>query len=175
MTSSPEVVIIGSGIGGGTLTNRLVQYGLSLTILERGGFLPQELQNWDVASVFFDQKYVPRETWLDKRVRHSAQAPITTSEAAVKCMVRRCCAFGSACQGHTPSSYQRWRARELGGNIGFKLTITKHMGGLSVSHQCGTVRFGSDPSMAALNQFCRSFDHDICLLWTLVSSHRPRP
>jgi choline dehydrogenase-like flavoprotein len=66
MASSPEVVIIGSGIGGGTLANRLVQYGLSVTILERGGFLPQEPQNWDVASVFFDKRYVPRETWFDK-------------------------------------------------------------------------------------------------------------
>jgi choline dehydrogenase-like flavoprotein len=52
------------------------------------------------------------------------------------------------------------RAASLMRNIGFKLNITKHMGGLSVSHQCGTVRFGSDPSKAALNQFCRSFDHD---------------
>jgi len=56
MASSPEVVIIGSGVGGGTLANRLVQYGLSVTILERGGFLPQEPQNWDVASVFFDKR-----------------------------------------------------------------------------------------------------------------------
>src|SRR5207245_10964283 len=45
-------------------------------------------------------------------------------------------------------------------NTGFKLNIAKHMGGLSVSHQCGTVLFGIDPSNAALNEFCRSFDHD---------------
>lgn len=44
--------------------------------------------------------------------------------------------------------------------IGFDLNIPKHMGGLSVSHHCGTVRFGSDPEKAALDQFCRSFDHD---------------
>ncbi|MDB5848387.1 MAG: putative dehydrogenase transrane protein, partial [Rhodoferax sp.] len=44
-------------------------------------------------------------------------------------------------------------------NIGFKLNIVKFMGGLSVSHQCGTVRFGTDPSSAALDPFCRSFDH----------------
>src|SRR5206468_2497874 len=44
--------------------------------------------------------------------------------------------------------------------IGFPLNIVKHMGGLSVSHQCGTVRFGTDPSKAALDEFCRSFDHD---------------
>jgi choline dehydrogenase-like flavoprotein len=66
MRSSPDVVIIGSGVGGGTLANRLVQHGLTVTILERGGFLPQEPENWSVNAVFFEQKYVPQETWLDK-------------------------------------------------------------------------------------------------------------
>jgi choline dehydrogenase-like flavoprotein len=66
MASSPDVLIVGSGIGGGTLANRLVQYGLNVTMLERGGYLPQEPQNWDVGSVFFDKRYVPQETWLDK-------------------------------------------------------------------------------------------------------------
>ena len=66
MPSSPDVVIIGSGIGGGTLANRLVQHGLNVTILERGGYLPQEPENWDVHAVFVDQKYVPQETWVDK-------------------------------------------------------------------------------------------------------------
>jgi choline dehydrogenase-like flavoprotein len=66
MNSSPDVLIIGSGIGGGTVAHRLVQHGLSVTLLERGGFLPQEAQNWDVHAVFFEQRYVPQETWLDK-------------------------------------------------------------------------------------------------------------
>jgi choline dehydrogenase-like flavoprotein len=66
MDSSPDVVIIGSGIGGGTLAHRLVQYGLRVTILERGGYLPQEPQNWDVTSVFYDKRYVPQEKWFDK-------------------------------------------------------------------------------------------------------------
>ena len=66
MLSSPDVVIIGSGVGGGTLANRLVQHGLAVTILERGDYLPQEPENWDVNAVFASQKYVPLETWLDK-------------------------------------------------------------------------------------------------------------
>ncbi|HXP16542.1 MAG TPA: GMC family oxidoreductase [Terriglobales bacterium] len=66
MSPSPDVLIVGSGIGGGTLAYRLVQHGLNVTILERGSFLPQEPQNWDVNAVFLDQKYVPQETWLDK-------------------------------------------------------------------------------------------------------------
>ena len=66
MPSSPDVVIIGSGIGGGTLANRLVQHGLTVTMLERGDYLPQERENWDVDAVFAHQRYVPTETWLDK-------------------------------------------------------------------------------------------------------------
>lgn len=42
MPSCPDVPIIGSGVGGGTLAYRLVQHGLTVTILERGGFLPTE-------------------------------------------------------------------------------------------------------------------------------------
>jgi choline dehydrogenase-like flavoprotein len=42
MPSSPDVVIIGTGIGGGSLAHRLVQHGLTVTILERGDYLPQE-------------------------------------------------------------------------------------------------------------------------------------
>ena len=52
------------------------------------------------------------------------------------------------------------RAVSLMRKIGFKLNVTKHMGGLTVSHQCGTVRFGTDPARAALNEYCRSFDHE---------------
>ena len=66
MPSSPDVVIIGSGIGGGTLAHRLVQHGLTVTILERGDYLPREPENWDVDAVFAKQRYVPAETWLDK-------------------------------------------------------------------------------------------------------------
>jgi choline dehydrogenase-like flavoprotein len=66
MPSAPDVIIIGSGIGGGTLAHRLVQHGLTVTMLERGDYLPQERENWDVDAVFAKQRYVPAETWLDK-------------------------------------------------------------------------------------------------------------
>ena len=51
------------------------------------------------------------------------------------------------------------RSLSLMRGSGFKLNITKHFP-VSVSHQCGTVRFGNDPTTAALNEYCRTYDHD---------------
>lgn len=67
MSKNPDVLVIGSGIGGATLAHRLVERGLNVTILERGGYLPVEKENWDVDAIFFKKRYVPRETWLDKK------------------------------------------------------------------------------------------------------------
>jgi len=67
MSTNPDVLVIGSGIGGATLAHRLVERGLNVTILERGGHLPAEKENWDVDAIFFKKRYVPRETWLDKK------------------------------------------------------------------------------------------------------------
>jgi choline dehydrogenase-like flavoprotein len=75
MLSSPDVVIIGSGIGGGILANRLVQHGLTVTMLERGDYLPQEPANWDVNAVFASQRYVRTETWLDKQGERNVAQP----------------------------------------------------------------------------------------------------
>ena len=47
-----DVVIVGSGMGGGTLAWALRDSGAKVLILERGGFLPSEPQNWSAADVF---------------------------------------------------------------------------------------------------------------------------
>ena len=58
-----DVIIIGSGAGGGTLARHLAPSGKSILILERGGWLPRELENWDAEEVFIKNRYVPNETW----------------------------------------------------------------------------------------------------------------
>jgi choline dehydrogenase-like flavoprotein len=63
MTERYDVIIIGSGAGGGTLAHRLAPTGKRVLILERGDWLPREARNWDVASVFADNRYVSPETW----------------------------------------------------------------------------------------------------------------
>jgi choline dehydrogenase-like flavoprotein len=61
-----DVIIIGSGAGGGTLARHLAPSGKSILLLERGGWLPREKQNWDAEEVFIKNRYVPEETWYDK-------------------------------------------------------------------------------------------------------------
>ena len=61
-----DVVIIGSGAGGGTLARALADSGHSILILERGGWLPREPQNWDPVEVFQKDRYVSKDSWKDK-------------------------------------------------------------------------------------------------------------
>lgn len=58
-----DVVIIGSGPGGGTMGWRLAQTGKRILLLERGGYLPRERENWDSQAVFVDARYQAPETW----------------------------------------------------------------------------------------------------------------
>lgn len=61
-----DVIIIGTGAGGGTLAARLAPSGKRILLLERGGYLPREQDNWSTRAVFIDSKYRAPETWMDK-------------------------------------------------------------------------------------------------------------
>jgi len=66
MSASFDVIIIGSGAGGGTLALKLAASGKRILILERGGYLPREQQNWDTTEVFVNNRYMSKDTWYDK-------------------------------------------------------------------------------------------------------------
>jgi len=59
-----DIVIIGSGAGGGTLAHALASTGAEVLLLERGDFVPQEPENWDPEAVWKHQRYRADETWL---------------------------------------------------------------------------------------------------------------
>lgn len=61
-----DVIIIGSGAGGGTLAYRLAPSGKKILILERGDFVPREKANWDPKLVNVEGKYQTKEHWYDK-------------------------------------------------------------------------------------------------------------
>ena len=67
MADEYDVIIVGSGAGGGTLAHRLAPSGKRILILERGDWLPQEIENWDATAVFVDNRYVSADTWYDEK------------------------------------------------------------------------------------------------------------
>jgi choline dehydrogenase-like flavoprotein len=60
-----DVIIIGTGAGGGTLAHTLAEAGHRLLLLERGDFLTRERENWDPQAVFVDGRYISGDTWYD--------------------------------------------------------------------------------------------------------------
>jgi choline dehydrogenase-like flavoprotein len=66
-TEHYDVIIIGTGAGGGTLAYRLASTGKRILILERGKFLPQEKANWDTVEVYKKDRYHTAEVWIDDK------------------------------------------------------------------------------------------------------------
>ena len=60
-----DFIIMGTGMGGGTLAYALRESGARILLIERGDFLPQEPQNWQVSAVFDEARYKPAENWID--------------------------------------------------------------------------------------------------------------
>lgn len=58
-----DIIIIGTGAGGGSIAHRLAPTGKRILILERGDFLPRERDNWEASAVFVQAKYQAKETW----------------------------------------------------------------------------------------------------------------
>ncbi|HEY9292213.1 MAG TPA: GMC family oxidoreductase [Microlunatus sp.] len=65
MVDEYDVIIVGSGAGGGTLAHRLAPSGKRVLILERGDWLPREIENWDAKAVFVDNRYISEDSWSD--------------------------------------------------------------------------------------------------------------
>ena len=60
-----DVVIIGSGVGGGCIAHVLAPTGARIVILERGRRMPREDRNWDPEAVYADAAYKSDERWTD--------------------------------------------------------------------------------------------------------------
>ena len=60
-----DIVIIGSGAGGGTIAHALSGISARVLILERGGFVPQEDENWNPEAVWKHLRYQTNERWID--------------------------------------------------------------------------------------------------------------
>jgi choline dehydrogenase-like flavoprotein len=70
--SDYDVIVIGSGAGGGTLVHQLAPSGKRILLLERGDWLPREPQNWLAQDVFVDGRYNSTDSWDDAEGRQFA-------------------------------------------------------------------------------------------------------
>ena len=66
MTGHYDVIIVGSGAGGGTLAHTLASSGKRILLLERGDFLPREMDHWDRKPVFVKGKYISKDIWFGR-------------------------------------------------------------------------------------------------------------
>src|SRR5918912_4204396 len=66
-SDSFDVIIIGTGAGGGTLARHLAPTGKRVLLLERGDYVPREKENWDARLVNVEGRYNTKETWRDSQ------------------------------------------------------------------------------------------------------------
>jgi len=64
--NSYDVIVIGTGAGGGTLAYKLASSGKKILVLERGNFLPKSKKNWDTKQVSQKEYYRTEEIWYDQ-------------------------------------------------------------------------------------------------------------
>jgi len=62
-----DIVIIGTGAGGGTMAYALAGTGARILVVERGDDVPAEDDNWNPAAVWKDLRYRTTERWLDEQ------------------------------------------------------------------------------------------------------------
>ncbi len=63
--TAPDIIIIGSGMGGATLAAALAPTGRRIVILERGARLADSPEARDEAAIFKRGHFRPEESWLD--------------------------------------------------------------------------------------------------------------
>ena len=100
-----DVIIIGTGAGGGTLAHKLAPSGKRILLLERGGYLPREPENWDSREIFRKERYLDDELWYDKDGNAVQAPPAVLRRAATPSSTGRSC---SGCASATSTRSQHY-------------------------------------------------------------------
>ena len=93
-----DVIIIGTGAGGGTLARRLAPSGKRILLLERGGWVRREKENWESRAVLTESRYKAHETGKFSNV------PGWGGVSEALSYVATTHAFFTTCRGHAEYS-----------------------------------------------------------------------
>jgi choline dehydrogenase-like flavoprotein len=105
-----DVIIIGTGAGGGTLAHHLALSGKRILMLERGAYVTREKHNWNRKAVNADAKYNTKELWRDVDGRNRTRIQTITWAGTRKFTVQHCSAwarriwarFATMAESHRP-------------------------------------------------------------------------
>ena len=75
MSEHYDVIVIGTGAGGGTLARHLAPSGKRILLLERGDWLPREPSNLSTTDVFVDGRYISEDSWYDVKGKSFPASP----------------------------------------------------------------------------------------------------
>lgn len=67
MTAQYDVIVVGSGAGGGSVTYKLANAGKRVLLIEKGPFLPRDSSTLEVRQVFVDGVFKNHRVWLDSK------------------------------------------------------------------------------------------------------------
>ena len=96
LRGAPDVIVIGSGAGGGPMTWSLAQQGYHVLLLERGEAVPREPDNSSVEEVFLKLKYSPTSAGTTAAGRRTGRSPGTIPAARPSSSARSWCATAKA-------------------------------------------------------------------------------
>ena len=95
VTERYDVIIIGTGAGGGTLAHTLAPSGKKILLLERGDFLPREMDNWNPdAGVRRREVHLPGHLVRRATASRSSRRCTTSWAGPPRCTGPRCTGCG---------------------------------------------------------------------------------
>ena len=120
-----DVIIIGSGAGGGTMAHALAATGARILLVERGDFVPQEAENWSPDGRV-EAPALSRHRAVARRARRASSCPTCTTASAATPSSGAACSTGCAARTSAswststasrrpgPSTTRRWRPTTTG-------------------------------------------------------------
>jgi choline dehydrogenase-like flavoprotein len=174
VTEHYDVIIVGSGAGGGTLAHTLAPSGKRILLLERGDFLPRETDNSDPGSVFVDGTYISADTWYDADGKPFQPQVHYADVIAVRPLLDQ-----PNVTLLVNAEVQRLETDPSGGTVtsvvvtrdGKNLYMSMSVPIAGCAHQAGTCRFGTDPATSVLDENCKA--HEVDNLYVVDTSFFP--